>query len=48
MRYNRLEYLVKFKGYDESQEVHTQVHAAQRAISTRPSSTPSLSLERIW
>jgi hypothetical protein len=30
MRYNRLEYLVKFKGYDESHnqwEVHTQVHA---------------------
>jgi hypothetical protein len=30
MRYNRLEYLVKFKGYDESHnqwEVYTQVHA---------------------
>jgi hypothetical protein len=30
MCYNRLEYLVKFKGYDESHnqwEVHTQVHA---------------------
>jgi hypothetical protein len=30
MRYNRLEYLLKFKGYDEGHnqwEVHTQVHA---------------------
>jgi hypothetical protein len=30
MRYNRLEYLLKFKGYDESHnqwEVHTNVHA---------------------
>jgi hypothetical protein len=30
MRYNRLEYLLKFEGYDESHnqwEVHTQVHA---------------------
>jgi hypothetical protein len=30
MCYNRLEYLLKFKGYDESHnqwEVHTQVHA---------------------
>jgi hypothetical protein len=30
MRYNRLEYLLKFKGYDESHnqwEVHTHVHA---------------------
>jgi hypothetical protein len=30
MRYNRLEYLLKFKGYDESHnqwEVHTLVHA---------------------
>jgi hypothetical protein len=30
MRYNRLEYLLKFKGYDKSHnqwEVHTQVHA---------------------
>jgi hypothetical protein len=30
MRYNRLEYLVKWKGYNESHnqwEVHTQVHA---------------------
>jgi hypothetical protein len=30
MCYNRLEYLVKWKGYDESYnqwEVHTQVHA---------------------
>jgi hypothetical protein len=30
MRYNCLEYLLKFKGYDESHnqwEVHTQVHA---------------------
>jgi hypothetical protein len=30
MRYNRLEYLVKWKGYDESHtqwEEHTQLHA---------------------
>jgi hypothetical protein len=30
MRYNRLEYLLKFKGYDESHnqwEVHSHVHA---------------------
>jgi hypothetical protein len=30
MRYNHLEYLVKWKGYDKSHnqwEVHTQVHA---------------------
>jgi hypothetical protein len=30
MQYNRLEYLLKFKGYDKSHnqwEVHTQVHA---------------------
>jgi hypothetical protein len=35
MRYNQLEYLVKFKGYDESHnqwEVHTQVHAKPKIV----------------
>jgi hypothetical protein len=33
MRYNRLEYLVKWKGYDESNnqwEEHTQLHAKSK------------------
>jgi hypothetical protein len=33
MRYNRLEYLIKFKGYDESHnqwEVHSQLHAKSK------------------
>jgi hypothetical protein len=33
MRYNHLEYLLKFKGYDESHnqwEVHTHVHAKSK------------------
>jgi hypothetical protein len=33
MRYNRLEYLLKFKGYDEGHnqwEVHTHVHAKSK------------------
>jgi hypothetical protein len=33
MHYNRLEYLVKWKGYDESYnqwEVHTQIHAKSK------------------
>jgi hypothetical protein len=35
MRYNRLEYLLKFKVYDESHnqwEVHTQVHAKPKIV----------------
>jgi hypothetical protein len=35
MRYNRLEYLLKFKGYDESHnqwEVHTHVHAKPKIV----------------
>jgi hypothetical protein len=35
MCYNRLEYLLKFKGYDESHnqcEVHTQVHAKLKIV----------------
>jgi hypothetical protein len=34
MRYNRLEYLVKWKGYDESnnQEEHTQLHAKSKIV----------------
>jgi hypothetical protein len=35
MRYNQLEYLVKFKGYDESHnqwEVHTQVYAKPKIV----------------
>jgi hypothetical protein len=45
MRYNRLEYLLKFKGYDESYnqwEVHTQVHAKSKIVQFHrkyPSST---------
>jgi hypothetical protein len=33
MRYNRLEYLLKFKGYDKSHnqwEVHSQLHAKSK------------------
>jgi hypothetical protein len=35
MCYNRLEYLLKFKGYDESHnqwEVHTHVHAKSKIV----------------
>jgi hypothetical protein len=35
MCYNRLEYLLKFKGYDESHnqwEVHTHVHAKPKIV----------------
>jgi hypothetical protein len=35
MRYNCLEYLLKFKGYDEGHnqwEVHTQVHAKPKIV----------------
>jgi hypothetical protein len=35
MCYNRLEYLLKFKGYDESHnqwEAHTQVHAKPKIV----------------